>query len=181
VQFNQFQFLIFYKYGSIHGQLGKSHTSIYFSSLIFPLLDHERTSEFPIELFVRGLWEAKELFCVCLAWTDLILTHIVFLSCWQQSLACDSHSKYTTVWYIDKTGICTSETVLEKSNQCLELRYHRSSDPLPFPPISSRGAKSCRGFVYVPISMTEEHTRYRVGPLSSFPSLYYERVYIFFI
>lgn len=83
----------------------------------FPLLNHERTSEFPIELFVRGLWEAKELFCGCLAWTaDLILTHIVFSSYWQQSLACGSYSKYTEVWYIDKTGFCISETVMGKKS-----------------------------------------------------------------
>jgi hypothetical protein len=53
----------------------------------------------------------------------------------------------------------------------------------PFPPISSRGARSCRVHVSLPISTTEEthETRCRVGPLASFSSLYYEGVYMFLI
>jgi hypothetical protein len=47
-----------------------------------------------------------------------------------------------------------------------------------FPPVSIRGARSCRVAVSLPISTTEEthETRYRVGHLASFSYLFHMRV-----
>jgi hypothetical protein len=53
----------------------------------------------------------------------------------------------------------------------------------PFPPVSSRCARSCRRSVSLSKSTTEKthETRCRVGSLASFSSLYYEGVYRIFI
>jgi hypothetical protein len=65
----------------------------------------------------------------------------------------------------------------------LRTTLPRITRSAPFPPVSSRGTRSCRVLVSLPISTTEEthETRCRVGPLASFSSLYYEGVYMFLI
>jgi hypothetical protein len=59
----------------------------------------------------------------------------------------------------------------------LRTTLPRITRSAPFPPVSSRGVRRCRQPVSLPTSTTEENTRdtgYRVGPLASFWSLYYE-------
>jgi hypothetical protein len=61
---------------------------------------------------------------------------------------------------------CDSKNKLE----LLRTTLPQITRSAPFPPVSSRGARSCRVSVSLPISTTDNthETRYRVGPLASF-------------
>jgi hypothetical protein len=72
-----------------------------------------------------------------------------------------------------RAALSVSPSLSQNLNPMLRTTLPRITRSAPFPPVSSRGARSCRVPVSLRISTTEKthETQCRFGPLASFSSL----------